>query len=164
MTCDSREMHLIQHEDRQAILLPFEISSSHLSSRLNNLVLNTKESMLVTMSISRVSSYVSEKLRKSAAQDIVDWTSRGKAVAMLTPLFKVWLSKSFTNFAATSHRMKKKSLWSTDQYRCCATTTEVDAFHIFYCSNETLEEERHKIFEILFNHVARWEVSDELKE
>lgn len=162
--CDSRANHLIQHEDRHAISFPIYLSSPCLSSRLNNLLLNTKEIMLVTMSMSRARAHVSEKLRNSAALDIVDWTSRGKAVPMVIPLFKAWLSKSFTNFAATSHRMKQKSLWNTSQCRCCATTTEVDTFHILHYSNELLKEERHKIFEMLFNNVARYEVPDELKE
>ena len=60
--------------------------------------------------------------------------------------------------------MKKQSLWTTDQFRYCTTTSEIDTFHISYCSNELLEEEKYKIFEMLFNHIAIWEVLDELKE
>ena len=59
--------------------------------------------MLVTILISRVKEYMSEKLQNSTALDMVNWVSREKAVAMLTLLFKVWLSKSFTNFATMSY-------------------------------------------------------------
>ena len=114
MKCDSRAKHLIQHEDRQAIPFTFELSSPCSSSRLNNLFLNTKASMLVTMSTLRESAHVSEKLWNSTALDIIDWTSRGKVVAMINPLFKVWLRKSLTKLAATSHRMKQQSLWNTN--------------------------------------------------
>ena len=55
----------------------------------------------------RVKEYVSEKLWNPAALDMVDWISRGKEVVVLTPLFKVWLSKSFTNFSTTSYKMKQ---------------------------------------------------------
>ena len=105
--CNSRAKSLIQQEEREIVPFSFELSSSYLSSKSSNLVLNTKESMLISMLVSRTSKYVSEKLWNSSAFYLVDWVSRGRGVAMLTPMFKVWLSKSFTNFAATSHRMKQ---------------------------------------------------------
>ena len=74
---------------------------------------------------------------------------------MLIPMFKVQLSKSFTNFAATSHRMKQQSLQTTDQYRYCAVNPEADTFHIFHCRNKILVEEKTQIFDKIFFHIAR---------
>ena len=83
---------------------------------------------------------------------------------MLTPMFKVWLSKSFTNFAAIGHRMKQQSLQTTDQCRCCAVNPEADTFHIFHCRNKILVEEKTQIFNKLFFYIARWETDKKVNE
>ena len=105
--CDSRVKSLIQQEEREIVPFPFELSFLYLSSKSSNLVLNTKESMLVSILVSRTREYISGKLQNSSAFYLVNQVSRGRGVVILTPMFKVWLSKSFTNFTAISHRMKQ---------------------------------------------------------
>ena len=83
---------------------------------------------------------------------------------MLTPMFKVQLSKSFTNFTTMSHRMKQQSLWTTDQCRCCIVNPEADTFHIFHYRNKILAEEKTQIFNKLFFYIARWETDEKVKE
>ena len=50
--CNSRAKCLIQQEERETVPFPFELSSLYLLSRSSNLVLNTKESTLVSISLS----------------------------------------------------------------------------------------------------------------
>ena len=83
---------------------------------------------------------------------------------MLALIFKVQLSKSFTNFATTSHRMKQQSLWTTDQYRYYAVNLEADTFHIFHCRNKILVEEKTQIFDKLFFYIARWKTDEKVKK
>ena len=60
--CDSRAKFLIQQEERETVPFSFELSSPYLSYKSSILVLNTKESMLVSMSVLRTSEYISRKL------------------------------------------------------------------------------------------------------
>jgi len=94
-----------------------------------------KDSILVTILLSQAKEYLQKKLRNELAFDLVDWQSRAQVMKILSSLIKVWLSKSFTNFAGTSHRLYQQGRWSTPKCHCCGIYVECDTFHIFECSN-----------------------------
>jgi len=78
-------------------------------------------------------------------------------------LMKIWVSKSFTNFAGISLRLYQNRKLATDQYRCCREP-EQETFHIFEYSNRILCNKRKDIIDKLFNSILNWEVEDEVKE
>ena len=103
--CDGHTKKLIRKKTRDIVPFPFELQSPYITSTLNHLTLNMKDSILVAISLFQVKEYLQKKLWNKSAFNLVDWQSRAQVMKILSPLIKVWLSKSFTNFAGTSYRL-----------------------------------------------------------
>ena len=74
---------------------------------------------------------------------------------LLSLAVKVWLSKSFTNFAGTSHWLHQQGKWKSREYRYYEISEEINIFHMFTYQNQLLDLEWQVIFKALFNFLAK---------
>ena len=87
--CDGRTKKLIRKETRDIVPFPFKLQSSYVTSIFNHLTLNTKDSILVAISLAQAKEYLQKKLQNESAFDLVDWQSRAQVMKILSPLIKV---------------------------------------------------------------------------
>ena len=60
--CDERAKYLIQSEERDFVPFPFDLSSPYLTLKESKLVLNSKDSLYLTILNAATKSFVSSKL------------------------------------------------------------------------------------------------------
>ena len=70
-------------------------------------VLNDKESIELAISLVIAGSYIQNKFRSNFKLNQIDWSSRKAVMSRLPEPMKIWISKSFINFAGTSLRLNQ---------------------------------------------------------
>ena len=102
-----RAKELICEEKRLEVGFPFKLSSGYITSEYCEIVINDKEGLEVAISLSTAGEYLQSKLWSESNIRLcrIDWGSHLAAMNKLQGLMRLWLSKSFTNFAGISHRL-----------------------------------------------------------
>ena len=63
-------------ETRRIVSFPFKLQSLYVTSTINQLMLNIKESILIAILLSQSKEYLRKKLRNNSAFEVIDWQSR----------------------------------------------------------------------------------------
>ena len=70
--CDKRAKKLICNKHREVVPFPFSLQSSYATSSISNLTLNTKDNILISISLIVAKPYLQKKLQSKSAFKLID--------------------------------------------------------------------------------------------